>query len=342
VVGDDFTLGTSWTGSTSGTEYLTIGDNWSVGSIALQSGNDSLIMGTAADGTSATINGGAGSDGITVTPPMGDEAGFAAAATDAGWTQNADGTWSSNGNALTFKGVTYSAFEGVADVDEDWTPPDPVCSVPCFTRGTGILTARGELPVEALRQGDLVMTLDNGFQPIRWSGSRRMTEAELRENPNLRPIRIAAGALGDGLPVRDLVVSPQHRVLIRSAIAERMFGSREVFVAAKHLLALPGISADAAAEGVEYCHFLFDQHEVVFAQGAPSESLFTGTEAMKALGPEARTEIYALFPELAELDHSRLPAPARPLVKGTQARRLAARHAQNAKPLWQGDCVPAQ
>ncbi|MDP3340206.1 Hint domain-containing protein [Frigidibacter sp.] len=341
VVGNDFTLGTSWTGSTSGAEYLTIGDNWTVGSIALQGGNDSLVLGTAADGVTAKITGGDGTDGITVTAPLGKEAGFATSATAAGWTQSADGTWSSNGKPLTFEGVSYSTFEGAADVDEDWTPPDPICHVPCFTSGTGILTPRGEVAVEALQQGDLVMTLDNGFKPIRWIGSRRLNADELRANPNLCPIRITAGALGDGLPVRDLVVSPQHRVLIRSAIAERMFGNREVLVAAKHLLALPGISADAAVEGVEYCHFLFDQHEVVFAQGARTESLFAGPEALKSLSPEAREEILAIFPELTELDHGRLPKPARPLVQGTQGRRLATRHAENAKPLWQGEYVPA-
>ena len=98
------------------------------------------------------------------------------------------------------------------------------------------------MPVERLEIGDLIDTKDHGPREICWIGSRTLTKSELVATPKICPVRIKAGALGRGVPQRDLVVSPQHRILVRSAIAERMFGNPEVLVAAKHLLALEGIS----------------------------------------------------------------------------------------------------
>jgi hypothetical protein len=196
----------------------------------------------------------------------------------------------------------------------------------CFAAGTRIATPRGEVPAGALRAGDAVETRDNGVQVLRWIGQRRLSAAELARRPKLRPVRIAAGALGPGCPRRELVVSPQHRLLVEGRIAERMFGAPEVLVAAIHLTRLPGIAVDAAAEDVSYVHLLFDRHEIVAAEGAAAESLHTGPEALKALSPAARAEIAALFPDLAR-------PPARPLVPGARARRLAARHAANRRAL---------
>nr|AIA91314.1 CAZy families GT4 protein [uncultured Gluconobacter sp.] len=95
--------------------------------------------------------------------------------------------------------------------------------------------------IEDLRVGDLVLTKDDGPQPLRWISSRHVSAEMLAAHPNMRPIRIRAGALGEGLPLRDLIVSPQHRMLVRSKVAERMFGEEEVLVAAKHLLELDGV-----------------------------------------------------------------------------------------------------
>lgn len=199
----------------------------------------------------------------------------------------------------------------------------------CFSRGTLITTQEGEVPVDQLRQGDLVLTRDNGYQPVRWIGSRLIDAATLKMNPNLRPIRIRAGALGNGMPLTDLLVSPQHRILVNSVVALRMFGEHEVLVAAKHLADLPGIEVADDVETVEYWHFLMDRHQVVLSNGAATESLFTGPEALKSLSEQARGEILEILPELAELDHSALPTPARLLVSGRQARRLGERVSMN-------------
>lgn len=219
-------------------------------------------------------------------------------------------------------GMHVRAVDYAADLFE---PEDIIC----FTRGTLIACAQGARPVETLAVGDLVQTLDHGLQPIRWIGSRRL-EHELVAAPRLRPVRIRAGALGPGIPSADLLVSPQHRILVRSPTAARLFGAAEVLVAAKQLLELDGIEiADLAA--VDYFHFIFDRHEIVISNGACSESLYPGPQALKSLGRAAQEELFEIFPQLRDARDS--PAAARELLSGRQGRNLAARHARNNRPL---------
>ncbi len=203
--------------------------------------------------------------------------------------------------------------------------------VPCFTRGTMITTDRGQVAVEDLQQGDMVWTADNGMQPIRWIGSRVVGSVELNLTPELRPIRIRRGALGANTPERDLTVSPQHRVLVRSGIAQKMFGTDEVLVAAKQLCQLDGIDIVRDDAEVEYFHMLFERHEVVLSDGALTETLFTGPEALRSIGAAALEEVFALFPELRDMDYTAVSA--RPLASGRMGRKLAVRHARNDKPL---------
>lgn len=204
--------------------------------------------------------------------------------------------------------------------------------VPCFTSGTMIATPDGLRAVDDLQVGDLVMTADNGPQAIRWIKARKVHRWALSAAEKLRPVRIKAGALGAGCPETDLLVSQQHRMLVRSRIAERMFEEAEVLVAAKHLIGLPGIELAEDVTEVTYLHFLCDRHEVVFANGAPTESLYAGPMAMKALGDEAVAEILGLFPELGQMGSFGL-TPARVLVKGREGRNMAERHAKNAVAL---------
>lgn len=208
---------------------------------------------------------------------------------------------------------------------------EPPYAVPCFAGGTRLLTPSGETLIEDLREGDLVITRDNGLQKIRWMGTRKLGMLDLLNHPNLRPIRIQQGALGANIPASDLLVSPQHRILVRSAIAARMFGTSEVLVAAKQLLQLQGVDIDNDVSEVEYTHVLFDQHEVVFANGTETESLFTGTEALRAVGPAAHEEISLIFPHLADADFQ--PQSARTIVSARQARKLAVRHIHKNRPL---------
>jgi hypothetical protein len=203
--------------------------------------------------------------------------------------------------------------------------------IPCFTAGTSIRTPSGVQNVEGLKAGDLVLTADNGLQEIRWIGKRRLSNQMLTNAPKLRPVRVCAGALGHGLPVVDLLVSRQHRMLVTSKIALRMFGSESVLVSAIKLTELPGIFVDVDVKEVTYLHILFDNHEVVFAEGAPSESLYVGQEALKSLTSEGREEIYAIFPELYNM--TVLPKPARCIPTGRLQKQLITRHSKNEKPV---------
>ena len=199
--------------------------------------------------------------------------------------------------------------------------------VVCFARGTRILTPRGEVPVERLRVGMRVMTLDHGPQPIRWIGRREVSAGLLALFESLRPIVIAQGALGGGLPLRDLRVSKQHRLLLRASLARKLGGAREVLVAANHLQSLKGICAQTSDEPVEYWHFLLDCHEVIFAEGAPAETLHLGAEARKSLPRAALAEIEALFPDLNT-------PPARVVLGRSPACALAAHYAAKHKAFW--------
>lgn len=203
--------------------------------------------------------------------------------------------------------------------------------VACFTTGAAIETKRGLIYVQDLVVGDMILTLDNGFQPLRLILQRSVSSTDLAEKPKLRPVRITAGALGQGMPARDLLVSPQHRFLTHSPIAKRMFGEAEVLISAKKLTALPGIWVEEACEKVVYYHLVMDQHEIVYAEGAPTESYFFGKMALLTLGSEARIEMEALFPELFLPNFTALQA--RPIPTNKKQLNFAQRHEKNSKPL---------
>ncbi|WBU62907.1 Hint domain-containing protein [Paracoccus aerodenitrificans] len=213
------------------------------------------------------------------------------------------------------------------------TIPESYLSVPCFATGTLIETASGPRPVEHLTVGDLVLTRDRGLRPVCWAGTRMLSARHLDISPNLRPVLIRANALGNGLPDRDLVVSPQHRVLISSKIAQRMTGTGEVLIAAKHLCRMTGIGFLRPEGGIGYHHLLFDQHELVSSHGCWTESMFTGAQAMKSVGPAARRELQALFPELFTESAPKTPGVRR-FMSRREAQELTRRHLKNRKPLF--------
>jgi hypothetical protein len=195
---------------------------------------------------------------------------------------------------------------------------------PCFTPGTLIATPKGEVPVEGLRAGDQIITRDNGIQTIRWTGARHLDWAALSANPHLKPILIRQGSLGNGLPERDMLVSPNHRMLVASDRTALYFAEREVLVAAKHLTGAKGVQA-IDSMGTTYIHFMFDRHEVVLANGAWSESFQPGDQTLKGMGNAQRSEIFELFPELKESAGIDSYAAARRTLKKHEASLLLAR-----------------
>jgi hypothetical protein len=195
--------------------------------------------------------------------------------------------------------------------------------IPCFTPGTLIATPRGEVPVEALEVGDRVITRDNGVQVVRWAGARTLSAAELEATPAYRPVLIRQGALGHGLPERDMIVSPQHRVLISGDETLLYFDEREVLAAAKHLVGRPGIER-LEARDVTYVHVMFDAHEVILSDGAWTESFQPGDHSLAGLGREQREEIFSIFPELRETAGREGYVAARRMLKRREAEMLLA------------------
>ncbi|WP_277017648.1 Ig-like domain-containing protein [Lentibacter algarum] len=193
--------------------------------------------------------------------------------------------------------------------------------VPCFTPGTAIATPRGERLVEDLKVGDKIITRDNGIQEIRWMGQKTLSGHELARSPNLRPILIQKGALGNNLPEHDILVSPQHRILINNERTSLYFEETEVLAAAKHLTELKGVD-EVGTLGVTYVHFMFDNHEVVLSNGAWTESFQPGQSVIDGLGTEQRDEIFQLFPELKTEEGIKDYTAARRALKKHEAKLL--------------------
>ncbi|WP_198672041.1 Hint domain-containing protein, partial [Pseudogemmobacter bohemicus] len=194
--------------------------------------------------------------------------------------------------------------------------------IPCFTPGTLIATPRGEVPVEELRAGDKVITRDNGIQEIRWTGEKALTGQQLRLDSHLQPILVKAHSLGNGLPERDMLVSPNHRLLVANDRTQLYFDEHEVLVAAKHLVGAKGIH-QIESIGVSYIHFMCDRHEVVLSNGAWTESFQPGDYTLKGMGNAQRNEIFELFPDLKTEEGLGNYHAARRTLKKHEAKLLA-------------------
>jgi len=162
--------------------------------------------------------------------------------------------------------------------------------LPCFVSGTRILTPKGEIAVDDLKAGDQVVTMDHGLQVIRWVGSCTRPAVGA-----LAPIKFNKGVIGN---TRDLLVSPQHRMLVKGWQAELLFNESEVLVPAKALLSDRGVTRETGGM-VTYFHILFDKHEIIYAQGCPSESFHPGVATLSALDHTTQDEVLTLFPDLA-------------------------------------------
>lgn len=169
----------------------------------------------------------------------------------------------------------------------------------CFTPGTRIETPQGPRLVEELREGDRVQTKDNGAQPVLWTGQRRMSGARLFAMPHLRPVRIRAGGLGIGQPDRELLVSPEHRLVIRGAVARALFNTPEVLVSAKDLVNRDTIAVDMGVREVSYIHILLPRHQVLWANGIETESFHPASAALSTLDAADRARLLEIDPMLA-------------------------------------------
>lgn len=214
-----------------------------------------------------------------------------------------------------------SAFEGPGGSGQPSIEAADLAAPPCFTPGTRILTDRGYVEVERLAAGDLVRTRDAGLQPLCWVGAAELSPADLRVRPEFNPVRIRANAFGPGRPLRDLVVSPQHRILVRDWAAELHFGTTEVLVAAQHLIDDARVQRCERPEGVRYLHIMCAAHHIIWAEGLETETFLPGRQSLGSIARATLEELYALFPELEHLDGPGLE-PARPVLRAWEARML--------------------
>ncbi|MCK8462529.1 Hint domain-containing protein [Aliiroseovarius sp. S1339] len=297
-----------------------------------QGGNDTLTGGSGSDtldggdgddmlnvGAGDTVSGGTGSDTINLDPTDGLDGSGSTVTIDGGedgddsdtdtlYLNNLVDGWSDvvfdpgnseNGTATLSDGTTLT-FTNIENV------------FICFTTDTMILTDRGERAIQNLRPGDMVVTRDNGLQAIRWAGQKTVSG-----KGKLAPIQIAQGHFGNDKP---LLVSPQHRMVYAGHEATLLFAEREVMVPAKHLIDDKGVVIKPMDQ-VTYFHILFDRHEVVFANGAASESFHPGHEGLGAIDPAAREELFTLFPDL-RVDPSHYGDTARMVLRAHEARAL--------------------
>ena len=313
LVGFDFSdtnPGTAFTNNFSGGDGSDYIDGaGAADSLAGDAGNDTIIGGTGAD----TIDGGTGDDtihvaqGDTVTGGDGDDTFLLTDLNEAGSgdiTITGGEGGESAGDTLDFQGligfkdITYtntddanggnSGFATMADGSVvNFSEIENV--IICFTAGTRVLTPQGQRDVADLRPGDPVLTADNGVQSVRWVGRRTVPAIG-----NLAPVRIGAGLFGNE---RELLVSPQHRMLLTGWRAQLLFGESEVLSPATHLVDDSQIIRQTGGE-VTYVHIAFDRHEIVFAEGAPSESFHPGHVGLNGILDPCREELFRIFPEL--------------------------------------------
>lgn len=251
--------------------------------------------------TITQINGQSVTAGSTVTLASGQQI-----------TLNADGTVTVLGDGdIETVNFTYEVQSSTGQSDIGFVTLD---SVPCFVRGTRILTDKGEVAVEALRPGDGIVTRDEDIQILRWIGHRRVPG-----RGRVAPIRIARGTFGDH---GDLMVSPLHRILIRDCLAELLFGEAEVLVAARDLVNDFSVVQVECAE-VEYYHLLFDSHQVVFSEGLPTESFLPGPQMKDSLEDEIVEEICSIFPEIDPDTFEGYSPAARRMLKKHEAALLS-------------------
>lgn len=324
------------TGSGSDTIHLQNGtyieDDSSFGSgddIVFVSNNSTLGSGSH---TSGSLNGGGGIDTLLL------EVGAMIRNASSGDIYTVGVTEESVINAGLVDGGSWDVT--LAGGDTFRTNQFEIAGIICFTGDTMIDTSEGPVRAANLAPGDLVRTMDRGFQPIRWTGLRKFSRQDMQQSPNLLPVMIRAGALGHNIPASDLLVSQQHRILLRNKIAQRVAGSVECLVAAKQLVGLPGIEIVDDMDSVAYVHFMCDQHEVVFADGTPAETLYFGKQTAKTLPETSVSEILQIFPELrASVDGDVIPPSVRPLIKGAMGRKITERLSKNHRSAIEEVCL---
>ncbi|MES2540107.1 MAG: Hint domain-containing protein [Pseudomonadota bacterium] len=201
----------------------------------------------------------------------------------------------------------------------------------CFAQGTMIETPHGYRAVETLDAGDTVLTEDGRSAPIAWIGRSRYAAARVMREERLRPVHLRPHAFGSGLPDRELVLSPQHRVVVEGPVCQLLLGLERAFVIARHL---PKFLAQSPEwdDDVVYFHILLDDHAILRANGLPCESLQPARRMVEALSQAAEGSLLAALSVLG-LDEMLNRPDALPTLNHREARVLFAALAPALPPI---------
>lgn len=231
----------------------------------------------------------------------------------AGWLVVFDGAIPLQGRMLWVTACNLAPLPTNAHATQD---------VICFTSDAMISTPDGPIPIARINAGDKVLTRDNGPQPVLWIGQTTLSGLALRQHPSLRPIRLRRNALLQGLPGDDLCVSPAHRIVVSGPKARELFNCDEVFARAADLINFSTIAPDPALHGVTYVHLLFEAHQIIYANGVPTESFHPALAPAQTLR-QHRHALSQISPEWVAQPDSYGPM-ARRCVSPGEAALLAA------------------
>ncbi|TRD15279.1 Hint domain-containing protein [Palleronia caenipelagi] len=235
--------------------------------------------------------------------------------------------------------MTQQEFDEFKANQSDWlsggTFTFPSLAGVCFCGGTRILTPTGPRLVEDLRAGDLVVT-EQGAETILWAGRSVLTPRGLDLCPDQRPVRIQAGAFGNGCPERDIRLSPQHKVLVNGPLVREMTGAPHAWIAVKHLIPLKGVSAVRPKRTVTYHHLLLRRHHALCSEGLVSESLHLGQHIMTRLPVRQQQQLTGYLQRRETTAHRN----SLPVIRGGRLRQHMKRHGGDLLDLIASEGLP--
>jgi len=189
-----------------------------------------------------------------------------------------------------------------------------------FTGGLGgdalLRTPCGPRRADAIRPGDLIVTRNNGLQPVRAVWKRTLTSADMTANSGRAPVHLKTRAIGPMMPSRDLLVSPAHRIVVPGyRLSDTDDRQTCLMQAGDWCEASEQAWLDRNTAGLDMFTFVFDRHELFYASGLPVESFLPNAATLPALAVKLRQELLTLFPVLGT-DPGAYPAAKIPLALG--------------------------
>ncbi|MGH1453143.1 MAG: Hint domain-containing protein [Paracoccaceae bacterium] len=227
-------------------------------------------------------------------------------------TQRAVATWSVGATAA--KVIRPAAFEIDALERVTQSSSRHAIGVGCISAASRVITSAGSQRVADIEIGDKILTRDNGFQSVRWIA--KLTDRSAL--PSL--IEISAGAIAEGKPDSNFIVSGNQRLLITGAQVSESFGASEVLVRAGDLLHLDGFQEMEDHSG--FVALVFDQHEILRVNQSWLASLQPDHTCRSYLSEEQSGDLFRIFPRLKDLPIARSYPAARPLLSARFARQV--------------------